>query len=274
MKRLSVTGAVAVIALTLALPVLPQEKELTREGQEQFLRTARVTKSQTLSEGTTGALKVTLTDGSFTHLGQFQPIDDYKQIFTSALGTELNFKDTYKANIAAYRLDKILGLGMIPPSVERTYRGSTGAMTWWLDDVMMTEKERFLSKKEPPNAEDWNNQMHIVRVFDQLIYNMDRNLGNLVITGGWVIHMIDHTRAFRVHKKVKERKNLVKCDRQIFEALQGLEPGTLTKELSPYLTRSEIGAILARRDQIVKIFESKASELGEEAVFYDYLSKK
>jgi hypothetical protein len=33
-----------------------------------------------------------------------------------------------------------------------------------------------------------------MRAFDQLIYNTDRNLGNLLIDGDWRIWMIDHTR--------------------------------------------------------------------------------
>ena len=37
-----------------------------------------------------------------------------------------------------------------------------------------------------------------VRMFDQLIYNVDRNLGNLVIDKNWTIWMIDHSRAFRL----------------------------------------------------------------------------
>jgi len=40
--------------------------------------------------------------------------------------------------------------------------------------------------------------MWVVRLFDQLIYNTDRNLGNLLIDKSWRLWMIDHTRAFKV----------------------------------------------------------------------------
>ena len=187
--------------------------------------------------------------------------------------TELNFKDTYKANIAAYRLGKMLGLGgMIPPSVERRVKGSTSAVTWWVDDVLMTEKERFFKKKNSPDPASWNRQMYIVRVFDQLIYNVDRNLGNIVIDKSWNLHMIDHTRAFRLHKKLKNQENLVRCDRKLFAALQALERGAMRRELKPLLSNQEIDAVLARRDRIVKLFEQKAAQKGKSAVFYDYLS--
>ena len=46
--------------------------------------------------------------------------------------------------------------------------------------------------------------MQIVRLFDQLIYNIDRNLGNLMITNDWTIWAIDHTRAFRTYDDAQD----------------------------------------------------------------------
>ena len=42
--------------------------------------------------------------------------------FKSNRGTEFNFRDSWRYNVAAYRLDRLLELGMIPPSVERNYQ--------------------------------------------------------------------------------------------------------------------------------------------------------
>ena len=39
--------------------------------------------------------------------------------------------------------------------------------------------------------------MDTIRIFDQLIYNMDRSQENLLIGNDWRAYMIDHTRAFR-----------------------------------------------------------------------------
>jgi len=266
-------GAIFAVGILAASLCLAQTAELNTAQKEEFLLTAKVIKSKTLSEGTTASLRATLSDGQVTHDASVQPIDEFKQVFTSALGTEFNFKDTYKANVAAYRLGKMLGLEkMIPPSVERRVLGNTSAVTWWADDVLMTEKQRFLTKKQPPNPDNWNRQMFIVRVFDQLIYNMDRNLGNLVIDKSWKVQMIDHTRAFRLHKKLKSPENLTRCDRKLFTALQALDETGMQRELSSVLTKGEINAVLARRDRMVALFKGKAAKNGDASVFYDYLS--
>ena len=41
-------------------------------------------------------------------------------------------------------------------------------------------------------------QLQVVRVFDELIQNRDRNQGNILWTSDWKMWLIDHTRAFGV----------------------------------------------------------------------------
>ena len=158
---------------------------------------------------------------------------------------------------------------MIPISVERKVQGETAAVTWWIDDILMTEGQRKRRKISAPNSDLWNKQMYCLRVFDQLIYNFDRNLGNVPITTDWRIHMIDHTRAFRREKKLKAEKDLVQCDRRLLAAMRGLTYETLESELRPYLSKSEIKGLLARRDLIVEYFDNAVAEKGEQAVLYD-----
>ena len=81
--------------------------------------------------------------------------------------------------------------------------------------------------------------------------------------------MIDHTRAFRLHKKVR-RKQLVRCDRGLLEAMRNLDSEDVNLKLKAYLRNSEIKALLARRDEIVSYFDQQATERGESAVLYDY----
>ena len=80
---------------------------------------ANVMQRKAIGQGVTNSERATLSDGQVKHDAHIQTIDLQKNAFTSKRGTELNFKDSYKFNIAAYRLDKILGLNMIPVSVER-----------------------------------------------------------------------------------------------------------------------------------------------------------
>ena len=105
-------------------------------------------------------------------------------------------------------------------------------------------------------------------MFDQLIYNTDRNLQNLLIDPDWHIWMIDHTRAFRMHRTIKESKNLVQCDRQLLGKLRSLNAEVLSP-LKPYLTEPEIKGLLGRRDVIVKFFDDQVKAKGEAAVLYD-----
>ena len=105
--------------------------------------------------------------------------------------------------------------------------------------------------------------MQLVRLFDQLIYNMDRNMGNLLITKDWTVWAIDHTRAFRTHETLKTPENVSRCDRQVFERLKQLDKDTLKKEMDQVLDEWQIRSLLARRDLIVSRIES----LGPSALF-------
>jgi hypothetical protein len=263
--------------LSKPLPALSQQAApattLSREEKEQFLLKAKIVRSRGLSEGITGSRRGTLSDGNFTHRAHIQTIDERKTVFQSAQGTEFNFIDSYKNNLAAYRLDELLDLGMVPVCVKRNFQGNPASFTWWVDNFLMTEKQRYSKKVKAPTPETWNKQIYCVRVFDELIYNTDRNLGNLVITKNWRIWMIDHTRAFRFHKTLKDPKNLVKCDRHFLAALRGLQKEPLEKVLGEYLSSPQIEALLARRDLIVAFFDKAVAEKGEQAVLYDYLPR-
>jgi hypothetical protein len=111
-------------------------------------------------------------------------------------------------------------------------------------------------------------------LFDELIANVDRNLGNLLITGSWNIWMIDHTRAFRTYHQLRKPQKLVRCDRQLLENLRKLDRSTLQDLLGKYLNKQEIDGVLGRRDAIVKHFDKKIAREGEESVLYDYLAER
>jgi hypothetical protein len=173
--------------------------------KEEFLKNAQIVKTYPVPKGVTGTVRVTLSDGDTTHDASVQTIDEQKRMFQPDNGPpEMNFRDTYKFNVAAWKLAGLLGIAdMMPPSVERKYNGNDAAFTWWIDNVMMDEGERKKKKMEPPNQDNWNKEMNTLLVFDQLIYNTDRNVGNIVIDKDWHIWMIDHTRGFRMQKSLQ-----------------------------------------------------------------------
>jgi hypothetical protein len=133
----------------------------------------------------------------------------------------------------------------------------------------MDEEGRIKKKLLPPDPPRWNREMQIVRVFDQLIGNIDRNLGNLLITKDWEIWMIDHTRAFRRSKTLLHPENVTGCDRSMLARMRELNGDVLKERLGRWLTHAEIAGLLARRDEIVKIFDAAVKQNGDEAVVFD-----
>ncbi len=163
--------------------VLPQGAtqavSLTLDQQEEFLKTAKIVKTRPAKKGITNTVQATLSDGNITHDASIQRIDEKKAQFVSRWGREINFRDTYEFNIAAYRLGRLLGIaGMIPPSIERSYQGSRGSFTWWVDNVIGDEADRRNKKVVFPPGDSFARQAHIQTVFHQLIYNTDPNQGN------------------------------------------------------------------------------------------------
>jgi hypothetical protein len=259
----------AVVCLTCThLVIASDEPTLTKEQIKQFLLTAKVVKSEHTKKGITDPWRLTLTDGTVTHDASFQAVDEHKPTMQLASGTELNFVDSYKYNIAAYQLAELLGIDdMLPVYVERKWKGDPGSLSWWLP-VKMDEVERHKQKLTAPDADAWNNQMYKVRVLDQLVYDNDPNLTNVLIGEDWKIWRVDFSRAFRLSKNLRNPTDLVRCDRQLFEKLKTLDGNELAARTKGYLTKDEIKAVMARRDKVVAQFQKLISERGENEVLY------
>lgn len=236
---------------------------LTDTEKEAFLLKASIVRTRGAGKGITGSLRGTLTDGTITHDVHIQTIDESKQEFRSTGGTEFNFRDSWMFNVAAYKIDRLIGLKLIPVTVARRHKSDPASFTWWVDDVMMDEAERLKKKIAAPDPIVWNEEIQLVRLFDQLIYNIDRNLGNLVITNDWTMWAIDHTRAFRNFDTLKTPGNIARCDRQVFDGLKALNKASLQKEVGQYLQQWQIDSLLKRRDVIVAMLEQR----GPAAIF-------
>jgi hypothetical protein len=263
------------VVITLFVFICPHlgraadEPTLTKEQIKTFLLKAKVVASKQSSKGVTAPWRLTLSDGTLTHDASFQAIDEHKTNVTMASGrTEMNFVDSYKYNIAAYELAEMLGMDdMIPVYVERSWQGNPGSISWWLP-VKMDEEDRKKQGIQPPDPDAWNNQMYKIRVFDQLVYDDDPNLTNVLIGPDFKIYRVDFSRAFRLYKNLRDPKNLVRCDRQLLEKLKALDANQVSERTKHYLSKDEVKAVMARRDKIIAQFQQMISEKGEKEVLY------
>jgi hypothetical protein len=276
MGRNALVWAIAIVSIAMVAAwgeepkAPPVAAAMDDAAKERFLLEGQIVRTATAPGGVTLSTRATLSLGGFEHDAHIQTIDEQKPLATMIGGAEIDFRDSYRNNVAAYRLDRALGLGMVPVTALRSYGGKPAAFTWWVDDVRMSEKDRLKKKIHPPDVGLWNCQIFVVRLFDQLIYNFDRNLGNLLIDGEWRIWMIDHTRAFKIFKGVKSEKALgTRCERHLLAALRRLDLGAIKGSMHDLLSEAQVAALLARRDQIVAYYDARIAELGEGAVLYD-----
>jgi hypothetical protein len=267
--RRLILAAVIVGLSCVPIVIASDDSTLTKEQIRQFLLTAKVVASKQSEKGVTNPWRLTLSDGTVTHDASFQPINVEKPRQMLANGTvEVNFVDSYKYNIAAYAVAELLGMDdMMPVYVERKWQGNTGSLSWWLP-VKMDEQERVKQKIEPPDQDAWNKQMYKFLVFQQLVYDKDPNLTNLLISPDWKIWRIDFTRAFRLSKDVETPKNLMHCDRQLFEKLKTLDGNALAEKTKHYLSKDEVKGVMVRRDKIVAIIQQNIATKGEKEVLY------
>jgi hypothetical protein len=259
---------IIVVALTLGFAVLPSARQaalpvLTDAQKEEFLLRAKIVEARELSKGITGSVRATLSDGTLTHDAHIQAIDQYKERFQAKDRLEINFRDSWHFNVAAYRIDRLLDLQLVPVAVQRNWRSRRAAFSWWVDDVMMDEGERLEKNLSAPDLSCWNAQTRLLRLLDELIDNADRNLGNMLITNTWRIWAIDHTRAFRFSKTPRHPERLVTIDRGVLRRLEALDFKTVKQAVEGHISDADVRNLLARRDAIVERFEAR----GEPALY-------
>ena len=273
MPRVLVVALIALVAgpspvAAQTAVTAPAATSLSSAEMENFLLEGRVVKNVRVLKGVTDARQVTLSTGAVTHDAQIQTVDIAKPLFEVApKQTEINFRDCYCYNIAAYRLAVLLGLDNVPMSVKRVVEDKPAAVTWWLDEAMDEgdRRKEKLAHSNPLRAADYYGVMY---VFDELIQNRDRNAGNIMWERDSRMWMIDHTRAFRLGKDLLKPQVLERIDRSLLAKMRELSASGLGDAMGRSLTKEEIAALLARRDALVKFFDDRVAQRGEAAVLY------
>ena len=266
MKRI----VLIVFALLTAGTASAQRPALSNDQIHEFLLTAKVIAAEQTGKGTTQPWRLTLSDGTLTHDAHFQSVDRNEGPRRVGDRFERNFIDSYRYNIAAYGLAELVGLGgMMPVTVERTWDGEKGSLSWWVDDVMFDEQTRRETSARPADIARWSAQVGRMQLFAELVQDTDRNQGNMVYTRDWTMHMIDFSRAFRTDGDLQRPNDLTRCDRAVFARLRTLTRADVEASTEPYLTGQEVDAVLDRRDAIVAHFMRLIERRGEDLVLYD-----
>ncbi len=246
------------------------------EAIEHFLRDAKVVGLKDIPTGVTHPRKATLELDGVTTYAVFKTIDENRQgVTTFTTGRpEIDFEDSWRTEVAAYELDKLIGLGMVPATVDRDVKGEHGSLQLWVDAQMtpdghqLTETVRLKDKIEPPDVESWNEQMYKARLWDNLIYNVDRNGGNVLVTPDWRAVLIDHSRTFRHFAELHDAKGLTRFSRSLLTSMEKLDAQTLNAHLGRYLSTWQIKTILQRRDLLLALAREEVAKDGEAHVLF------
>lgn len=238
----------------------------TRAEREAFLATARVM-TDPPADGRP-SWRAVLDDGTRQH--------DASVVTEDGSGPT---RRNYRFNVAAYELDKLLGLNLVPTTVARSVNGRPASIIWWLDDFAMDELDRRRKGIDPPDQERWDRQVQAMRVFDELISNTYRDTApalylnsvwdNLLITTDWTIWITDHTGAFRPRQALQDPDTLVRCPRLVMGRLRELNRPRLQEVLGSYLSSQQLDALDVRRALLVKHFDHQIERRGESVVLYD-----
>ena len=248
----------------------PQEVA-ERPKWEEFLKTAEIVKFEEIGKGVTRPIRIYLKKDDMEASGAWK----------NPGGIRGGYLEGWQYEIAAYELDKLLGLNMIPPTVEREFQGKKGSLQLWVK-IMMNDLERMEGHIPVPgsSARRWERMKYLGRAFDGLIANEDRTQQNILYTEDWRTILIDHSRSFRSSDEFTERlvvgKNalgprplLIRQLPRIFvEKIEALDLSSITSSVGPYLEKKEIESILVRKRLLLKEIAESIKEMGEDKVLY------
>ena len=220
---------------------------------EELLRTARIVAAEELGMGLKRPKKVELRKGDLELSGVWKPPGD---------GDVHGRRRSRRFEVAAYEVDKMLGLDMVPPTVLRTFEGSEGSLQLW---VYGCETAADLPDRVPDPFE-WHRQISRMTTFDQIIGNRDRNQGSILVDPEWGIVLIDHSLSFWEVGEVLRLPS--RYDRRLVDRLRRLSLPVLLAHLEGLLNRRQIEALLERRDAVLSNVEKLVEERGEQAVFF------
>jgi hypothetical protein len=221
---------------------------------EEFMRTAPIARLEDVPIGVTKPRRAVFAPGGPAARAAWKALPPRMQN---------GYRESYKAEIAAYHLDRLLDLGMVPPVVERTIEGRVGALLLWIENAKGWDADKPPRGPEPA----WSRKISRMKLFDQLIANIDRNQGNLIYDADWHLFLIDHSRAFTDRRSLDGVAAPTLVDKPLWDRIDALTAGQLQGAIGAWLSPREIEAMLIRRDRMRTAIERMVKQRGEAAVF-------
>ncbi len=262
----------AVLGVFVAAQFKPEDIARDKEWEE-FMTTARMTveKQMTGPGAVTSPYKMLLEkDGTKRFAAWKNP-----------QGRLLGAMESWMWEIAAYRLDRYLGLNMVPVTIERRHQENRGSLQLWVEGTFPFLEIMEGRIKRPGGMKGvlFNRQVYLQRAFDDLLYNDDRHANNILITDDWRMILIDHSRSFRTttaslttllyNEKSRTHPGTISALPAAFiEKLKTLTPDIIRGLTESYLTEKEIGAVMVRRDLILKEIDRLIALNGKAQVIY------
>jgi hypothetical protein len=224
---------------------------------EEFLRTAPIVSTKPIGEGRNNPRKLTLEKGDRTLSGIWKPIERGRHEWAW---------ECYQAEVVAYEMDKLLGLNMVPPTVERSIGGQEGSLQLWIEGGRLYEEVIDQS----PETKNWKQNLSRMQTFDNLICNPDRHPGNIIVDSDWNMILIDHSQCFISRKTLHEDPEKIpsQFDRKLVKRLKELSLDGLQVRFSKFLLDSQIESLLTRRDALLAHIDKLIAEKGEKAVLF------
>ena len=253
-------------------------QEIAQRAQwEEFLLTADIVKYEPIGTGVTKPWRLYLKKGDIEKTAAWKDVD-------ITLGDGAT--DRWKHEIAAYRLDKLIGLNMVPPYVEREFRGKKGTLSLWANFKYSLIEIVDKGIKLPDSAlKQYYEMGYIYRLWCSLIANDDPTQENILFTEDWRMILIDHSRAFRSNREytkrivfgingIKKRQAdgkpflILRVPRVLLDKIKALDFAGIKQAVGPYLTNKEIESIIARKQLVLDEIAAMIKQYGEDKVLY------